>query len=64
MSRQILTEVTVPLLAKVTFITRFPIQEKYFACLYYGLLCQVKAARAAGMFNDEIIDVQLKTRIF
>lgn len=37
-SRQLLEQVTVPLLAKVTFATRFPIQEKYFACLYLGLL--------------------------
>ena len=38
LSRQLLEQVTVPLLSKVTFATRFPIQEKYFACLYYSLL--------------------------
>lgn len=52
MSRTLLEQVTMPLLQKVTFETRFPIQEKYFACLYYNLLVQVREARTADMFND------------
>ena len=57
-------QLTVPLLQKVTFATRFPIQEKFFACLYFSLLLQVREARAAEMFDDEVIDLQLKTRVF
>lgn len=64
LSRQLLEQLTVPLLQKVTFASRFPIQEKYFACLYFNLLLQVKEARAADMFDDETIDLQLKTRVF
>lgn len=63
-SLQLLEEVTIPLLQLVTFATRFPIQEKYFACLYLGLLAQVREARVAGHFDDEVIDLQLKTRVF
>ena len=52
-----LESLTVPLLQKVTFATRFPIQERYFACLYFCLLVQVREARAAEMFDDEVIDL-------
>ena len=34
----LLQQVTISMLEKVNFETRFPIQEKYFACLYNLLL--------------------------
>jgi hypothetical protein len=35
-------ELILPLLSLVTFETKYPIQEKYYACLYYNLYLSTK----------------------
>lgn len=55
--QHLLTSVTLPMLDEtVSFENRFPIQEKYYACLYACLLRQFPDIRS--------MDVSIKTRVF
>jgi len=45
-------------LLQVTFQCKYPIQEKYYACLFFGLLKLVKK------IDFLQIDIQSRTRVF
>ena len=54
-----LEETTLPCLLGVSFECKFPIQEKYYACLYLNLWRQLQLVK-----DMQSVETQTKTRIF